>query len=148
MPFYRWTDIIKDVQPGPTLPAGMSRRGIIVGDLMVCAHEAFPDLKPKPHSHPSAQLVIMLKGKMGMRIGGEERIIVPGEFAYVPANVEHSIVIGKIQSNRRSRRRPDHRPGRNIHAAAATTPYSNTLSKTRGAMIVLNAPPIKPPRDR
>jgi uncharacterized RmlC-like cupin family protein len=91
MPFYRWTDIIKDVQPGPTLPAGMSRRGIVVGDLMVCAHEAFPDLKGKPHTHPSAQLAIMVKGKMGMRIGGEERIIVPGEFAYVPADVEHSI---------------------------------------------------------
>ena len=91
MPFYRWTDIIKDVQPGPTLPAGMSRRGIIVGDLMVCAHEAFPDLKTNPHTHPSAQLASMLKGKMGMRIGGEERIITPGEFAYVPANVEHNI---------------------------------------------------------
>jgi mannose-6-phosphate isomerase-like protein (cupin superfamily) len=91
MPFYRWSDILKDVQPGSTLPAGMSRRGIIIGDLMVCAHEAFPDLKCKPHTHPSAQLAIMLKGKMGMRIGEEERVIVPGEFAYVPANVEHSI---------------------------------------------------------
>jgi len=91
MSFYRWTDIIKDVQPGSTLPTGMSRRGIIVGDLMVCAHEAFPNLKANPHSHPSAQLAIMLKGKMRMRIGGEERIITPGEFAYVPANVEHSI---------------------------------------------------------
>ena len=91
MPFYRWKDIVKDVQPGETLPAGMSRRGIIVGDTMVCLHEAFPDLKCKPHSHPSTQLVLMVRGRMRLRIGEDERIITPGEFAYVPANVEHSI---------------------------------------------------------
>ena len=91
MPFSRWADIIKDVEAGPTLPAGMSRQAITLGDVMLALHEAFPNLKCKPHSHPSAQITYMLKGKLRMRIGDEERVISPGEFGYVPPNVEHSI---------------------------------------------------------
>jgi mannose-6-phosphate isomerase-like protein (cupin superfamily) len=91
MTFFRWMDIVKDLEPGVTLPAGMSRQGIILGDVMLGLHEAFPNLKCKPHSHPSAQITYMLKGKLRMRIGDEERVISPGEFAYVPSNVEHSI---------------------------------------------------------
>lgn len=41
MSFHRWLDIIKDVEPGKTLPAGMSRRAIILDDLMVAVHEAW-----------------------------------------------------------------------------------------------------------
>lgn len=91
MPFYRWSDIVKDVEPGATLPAGMSRQGITVGDVMLALHESFPNLKCKPHTHPSTQITYMLKGKLRMRIGSEERVIEPGEFGYVPADVEHSI---------------------------------------------------------
>jgi mannose-6-phosphate isomerase-like protein (cupin superfamily) len=91
MPFFRWIDIVKDLEPGATLPAGMSRQGIALGDVMLGLHEAFPNLKCKPHTHPSAQITYMLKGKLRMRIGDEERVISPGEFAYVPPNVEHSI---------------------------------------------------------
>jgi mannose-6-phosphate isomerase-like protein (cupin superfamily) len=91
MAFYNWMDLIKDVEGGNTLPAGMSRRAVIVGDSMLAWHEAFPDLKCKPHSHASAQITYMLKGKLRMCVGGEERILMPGDFAFVPPNVEHSI---------------------------------------------------------
>jgi len=91
MPFFKWPDIIKDVEPGPTLPAGMSRQAVSLGDVMLAMHEAFPNLKCEPHAHPSAQITYMLKGKLRMRIGDEERVIVPGEFAYIPPNVEHGI---------------------------------------------------------
>ncbi len=91
MPFFRWSDAIKDVRPGPTLPAGMSRRAVVQGDFMLALHEAFPDLKCQPHAHPSSQISYVLKGKLRMRIAGDERVLVPGEFAYVPPDVEHSI---------------------------------------------------------
>ncbi len=91
MAFFRWSDAIKDVQPGPTLPAGMSRRALILGESMLALHEAFPDLKCQPHTHDSSQISYVLKGKLRMRIAGEERVLSPGEFAYVPPNVEHSI---------------------------------------------------------
>ena len=91
MPFFNWLELIKDVAPGKTLPAGMSRRGVILGDSMLALHEAFPNLKCKPHTHVSSQITYMLKGKLRMRIGDEERVLLPGEFAFVPSNVEHSI---------------------------------------------------------
>ena len=91
MSFFRWPDIIKDLEAGTTLPAGMSRQAIIIGDVMLALHEAFPNLKCKPHTHASAQISYMLKGKLRMRIGSEERVISPGEMGYVPPNVEHSI---------------------------------------------------------
>jgi mannose-6-phosphate isomerase-like protein (cupin superfamily) len=91
MPFFKWSDIIRDVEHGSTLPAGMSRQAIVVGDIMLALHEAFPNLKCKPHAHASAQVSYMLKGKLRMRIGDEERVICPGEVGYVPPNVDHSI---------------------------------------------------------
>lgn len=91
MPFFNWLELFKDVEPGKTLPAGMSRRAVILGESMLALHEAFPDLKCKPHSHVSSQITYVLKGKLRMRIGGEERVLMPGEFAFVPPNVEHSI---------------------------------------------------------
>ncbi len=91
MPFYSWASIPKDVEPGETLPAGMSRQAAVLGDTMLALHEAFPNLKCKPHRHESAQTTYMLKGKLRMRVGEEVKVIAPGEFAYVPSNVEHSI---------------------------------------------------------
>jgi mannose-6-phosphate isomerase-like protein (cupin superfamily) len=91
MSFHRWLELAKDVEPGKTLPAGMSRRGIVLGDSMLALHEAFPDLKCNPHTHASSQMTYVLKGKLRMRIGDEERVLLPGEFAFVPSNVEHSI---------------------------------------------------------
>ena len=91
MAFFNWLDLVKDVEPGQTLPAGMSRRAVILGDSMLALHEAFPDLKCKPHTHASQQTTYILKGRLRMCIGGEERVLLPGEFAHVPPDVEHSI---------------------------------------------------------
>ena len=91
MAFFNWLELVTDVEPGKTLPAGMSRRAVILGDSMLALHEAFPDLKCMPHVHASAQTTYILKGKLRMCIAGESRILLPGEFAYVPPDVEHSI---------------------------------------------------------
>ena len=91
MSFLKWSEITKDVESGPTLPAGMSRQAIIFENVMLALHEAFPNLKCKPHSHTSAQISYILKGKLRMRIGNEECVLSPGEIGYVPPNVEHSI---------------------------------------------------------
>jgi mannose-6-phosphate isomerase-like protein (cupin superfamily) len=90
-PFFDWMDIVRDLEPGPTLPAGMSRRGIVLGDVMLALHEAVPGLKGTPHRHPSAQITYMLKGKMRFSVDGEEQILSPGEFAYAPPNALHGI---------------------------------------------------------
>ena len=94
MPFFSWKTITKDVESSETLPAGMSRQAITLGGVMIALHEAFPNLTCKPHSHPSAQITYMLKGKLKVRIREEERILVSGDFAYIPPNIEHSIASG------------------------------------------------------
>ena len=91
MPFFRWSEIAEDSEPGPTLPAGMTRRGVILGDLMLGLHGAGAGLRPEPHAHPNDQIAIMIRGRMLMEIDGESRVMGPGEFAYVPANVVHRI---------------------------------------------------------
>ncbi len=91
MPFFRWSEITEDSEPGPTLPAGMTRRGIVLGDLMLGLHGAVAGLRAQPHSRPNDQIAIMIRGRMLMEIDGESRVMGPGEFAYVPANVVHRI---------------------------------------------------------
>lgn len=91
MPFYSWREIPKDLVPGPTLPAGMSRQAIVGENAMACLHEAFPNLKCEPHTHAAEQFAIMIKGQMRFVIGGEDRVIGPGEVAHIPSGVEHSI---------------------------------------------------------
>jgi mannose-6-phosphate isomerase-like protein (cupin superfamily) len=91
MSFFNWNSILKDVKESKTLPSGMSRQAVVIGDVMLALHEAFPNLKCKPHKHSSAQTTYMLKGKLRMTIDGEEKVILPGEFAHVPPNTEHSI---------------------------------------------------------
>jgi oxalate decarboxylase/phosphoglucose isomerase-like protein (cupin superfamily) len=89
--FHRWDEITEDTAPGPTLPAGMSRRGIVLGDVMLALHGAGAGLKPPAHTHPNDQIAIMIKGRMLMEVDGETRVMAPGEFAFVPRNVLHRI---------------------------------------------------------
>ena len=89
--FYKWTNIILDTQPGPTLPAGMSRRGIILGNILLGYHEAKAGIKANPHTHPNDQIAILIKGKLLMEIDGETHTMEPGEFAYIPKNIMHRV---------------------------------------------------------
>jgi len=91
MSFYSWRDVVRDLEPNPSLPAGMSRQSIVGEGGMLCMHEAFPNLKCSPHQHEAEQFSIVLKGRMRFVIGAEERVLGPGEVAYIPSNVPHSI---------------------------------------------------------
>lgn len=91
MPFYSWRHVARDLEANPSLPAGMCRQSIVGERAMICLHEAFPNLKCSPHQHEAEQFSIMLKGRMRFTIGTEERVLGPGEVAYIPKNVPHSI---------------------------------------------------------
>ena len=91
MPFFTWPTVVKDVTPGPTMYAGMSRQSYVHENKMFCMHEALPNLTCPPHRHDAEQTCIIIKGKMRFRIGQEERVLGPGDVAYVPSGVEHSI---------------------------------------------------------
>ena len=84
MPFFNWTEIVKDMEPGSTLPAGMSRRGIILGEVMLALHEAVPESESHLHRHPSAQITYMLEGKLRMTVDGKEQVLSPGSLRLYP----------------------------------------------------------------
>jgi quercetin dioxygenase-like cupin family protein len=42
-----------------------------------------------PHSHPHEQIVWLIKGKLKIRIGDQERVMVAGDIAVIPGGVEH-----------------------------------------------------------
>ncbi len=91
MPFHSWGDVLRDLEPNASLPAGMSRQSIVGERAMLCMHEAFPNLQCAPHQHEAEQFSIVVKGRMRFVIGGEERVLGPGEVAYIPSGVPHSI---------------------------------------------------------
>jgi len=91
MSFHAWHDVGRDLEPSVSLPAGMSRRSIVGDGAMLCLHEAFPDLACAPHQHDAEQFSIVLAGKMRFVIGGEARVLEPGEVAHIPGGVPHSI---------------------------------------------------------
>src|SRR5512137_168722 len=91
MPYYSWRDVVRDLEPNPSLPAGMSRQSIVGDGGMLCMHEAFPNLTCAPHQHEAEQFSIVLKGRMRFVIGSEDRVLGPGEVAHIPSNIPHSI---------------------------------------------------------
>jgi mannose-6-phosphate isomerase-like protein (cupin superfamily) len=91
MPYYSWREVVRDLEPNPSLPAGMSRQSIVGDGGMLCMHEAFPNLKCAPHQHEAEQFSIVLKGRMRFVIGSDDSVLGPGEVAHIPSNISHSI---------------------------------------------------------
>ncbi len=91
MAYYSWHDVVRDLEPNPSLPAGMTRQSIVGDGAMLCMHEAFPNLKCEPHRHEAEQFSIVLKGRMRFVIDAEARVLGPGEVAHIPSHVPHSI---------------------------------------------------------
>jgi len=61
----------------------VGERGMITWEKMVAGAHA------KPHHHPNEQLFWVLKGRVVLQIGGETRILGPGDLACVPSDVVH-----------------------------------------------------------
>lgn len=91
MPLYSWTVLARDLVPNASLPAGMSRTSLAGEHSMLCMHEAFPNLRCVPHQHAAEQFSLVLKGRMRFVVGSEARVLGPGEIAYIPGGVMHSI---------------------------------------------------------
>ncbi len=58
---------------------------ITCGHMSIEAGIALPE-----HQHPHEQWSHLLQGEMEFTIGGETRVLKPGETAYVPGHVPHS----------------------------------------------------------
>jgi quercetin dioxygenase-like cupin family protein len=89
MPVYRFDELKKEyVTPRHSTAFGSLVTGeqIEVGMLRYKAGEG-----AKEHSHPHEQVLVVLSGRVRMKIGGESYELGPREVAHMPANVPHSL---------------------------------------------------------
>ncbi|MFH1489022.1 MAG: dimethylsulfonioproprionate lyase family protein [Pseudomonadota bacterium] len=91
MPFYKWEDLKSElITPKYSTAYGPT----ISGEKMEIGLLSFPPgTEAKPHAHPNEQFMIVLKGRGLWNVGGEEKILGPGEVVFNPPNVEHSIKV-------------------------------------------------------
>jgi len=99
-----WARHVNEVWPG--IHAGSAALEILVGPdrmfgayglgnlrsrrLQITRSVYLPGGWTKPHVHPDhEQAYYVIKGRALVTVGGEERVLGPGEVAYVPAGVEH-----------------------------------------------------------
>ena len=87
MPFYKLSEM-----PGAVVAPGHSTAHgpTITGKELEIGYYTEPKgTGAKPHHHPSEQIMLVLSGRLRMRIGDEVREIGPGEAALILGNQEH-----------------------------------------------------------
>lgn len=85
MPFQSLKDL-----PGRELIPGYWGK-FVHGETMTAAHWDIKAGNQVPeHTHPHEMIVNLVEGRFEMTIGGETRMMEPGDVAIVPSNVPHS----------------------------------------------------------
>src|ERR1043165_1197525 len=87
MPFFKLDEMPgKVVAPGHSTAHGPT----ITGDELEIGWYTEPrGTGAKPHHHKSEQMMVVLAGRLRMRIGEEVREMGPGEVALIPGDAEH-----------------------------------------------------------
>ena len=87
MPFFKLSEMPEPViAPGTSAAYGPTITG---KELEVGYYTEPKGSGAKPHHHPSEQIMMVLTGRLRMRIGSEVRDMGPGEVALIPGNLEH-----------------------------------------------------------
>ena len=87
MPFYNWSQMPGGViSPHYSTAAGPTVKG---AKIEVGCYRYPPGTGAKPHRHPQEQVINVRAGKLRVRVGAEEQILVPGEVVRTPPNTQH-----------------------------------------------------------
>ena len=87
MPFFKLKEMPEPVvAPGTSTAYGPTIKG---KELEIGYYTEPKGTGAQPHHHPSEQVIMVLSGKLRMRIGNEVRDIGPGEVALILGNQEH-----------------------------------------------------------
>ena len=81
--FHRW----RDIPETPHLRKGTMRRAAALEGLTMQRGEMAPDAafdERTMHRHPEDQFIVVLEGRLRMRVGEEEEWLEPGGFAAIP----------------------------------------------------------------
>ena len=67
---------------------------VIEGDMIQVGVMTLPAGQTSaPHTHPNEQWVYLLSGQLDATIDGQQRRIMPGELAFIPANTVHTVTV-------------------------------------------------------
>jgi quercetin dioxygenase-like cupin family protein len=87
MPFFRLAELEdRVVSPQYSTAHGPTVTG---AKIEVGRYRYPPGTGATPHSHPNEQVIVVLRGRMRFRVGGDERVVGPGDAVLVPAGVLH-----------------------------------------------------------
>ena len=75
--------------PAVAVSEGIKRQMIWGDNVMVCRLRIAPHVVTPVHSHVHEQITMVERGRVRYIIGGEERILSPGDLLYFPSNLEH-----------------------------------------------------------
>lgn len=89
MPFIHYDQITKEfVTPKHSTAYG----ALASGELIEVGYLSFKGGEgAEPHQHPHEQIVVVLKGRILVRLGDEEAEIGPGSGFHVPSNLLHGV---------------------------------------------------------
>jgi quercetin dioxygenase-like cupin family protein len=80
---------LDQITPREIVPGYRARfihtKGMTLAYWDVDADAALPE-----HSHPHEQIANVLEGEFELTVGGETRVLVPGQVAVIPSDVPHS----------------------------------------------------------
>ena len=83
--FYRWEEV------APKEPAEGVRMRVITGNnVQMVLFELEEGAEIPTHSHPHEQMGTVLKGRILLKVGGEEKVLREGDAYIAPPNTPHS----------------------------------------------------------
>ena len=86
MPFYDPATLkSKEIAPGAWIKPLWGEK------VMMSLVEVAPGAVMPLHSHPHEQTGIMMQGEFEMTIGGETRVLRPGDAYVIPGGIEHGV---------------------------------------------------------
>ena len=68
---------------------GIQRQMVVGQNVMICRFTFDPFVVTPEHTHPHEQMTIVAKGKVKFTIGGEVKIVSPGDVLHFPPNNRH-----------------------------------------------------------
>jgi quercetin dioxygenase-like cupin family protein len=85
--FYRWFDM-PQVEMTPKI-----RRRLVAGEkVMLTEFHLDKGAVVAEHHHHHEQVCQILSGKLEFTVGGQKRVVGPGEVLHIPSNLPHSAV--------------------------------------------------------
>ncbi len=78
---------------GAEMLPGVTRRAVWLDGVMVTFFWFEPGSIVPEHAHPNEQITVVTEGAMEFTLGGEMRVLRPGDGVCIPANVPHKATI-------------------------------------------------------